>query len=431
MDEDSYLQTTPQEELAIEELRSRTAHIQLRVRLLNDAARNEKLTLLRYLRARDCDVGKALEMMEATARFRATYCLDDEALGGWRPPQALLEGATPGGPDGLQRWRTSPPSPGFFSLDGSPVYYNRIGQIDPETLLRSVTVYDLVMRNALTLQNTLDTAAAKGLREGRPVTFKVIIVQDLAGLCRKHVHKLGFRASGEIAKVGTNHFPETLRAVYLVNVPAIFSLIWSLIKHLFDERVREKVAVISGDPAPFLRGKIAPEHLPVALGGLARGEGGDDYCWPLIARGGPVREELHAHAPAEAFDFVEEPPAHVLANRGQLVAVADRSAPATTAVVSASREKKPSAIRRMRKASAKLTGARHFFSKPKESDAPMVIAPPPPRLARQPRQHGESEAVASHRVSQRASSARGRMLVLTWAAALLLLWLCGRLHLGN
>ena len=50
--------------------------------LLNDAARNEKLTLLRYLRARDCDVGKALEMMEATARFRATYCLDDEALGG-------------------------------------------------------------------------------------------------------------------------------------------------------------------------------------------------------------------------------------------------------------------------------------------------------------------------------------------------------------
>ena len=206
MDEDSYLQTTPQEELAIEELRSRTAHIQLRVRLLNDAARNEKLTLLRYLRARDCDVGKALEMMEATARFRATYCLDDEALGGWRPPQALLEGATPGGPDGLQRWRTSPPSPGFFSLDGSPVYYNRIGQIDPETLLRSVTVYDLVMRNALTLQNTLDTAAAKGLREGRPVTFKVIIVQDLAGLCRKHVHKLGFRASGEIANEARNRW---------------------------------------------------------------------------------------------------------------------------------------------------------------------------------------------------------------------------------
>ena len=103
---------------------------------------------VRYLRARDCDVGKALEMMEATARFRATYCLDDEALGGWRPPQALLEGATPGGPDGLQRWRTSPPSPGFFSLDGSPVYYNRIGQIDPETLLRSVTVYDLLVHKS-------------------------------------------------------------------------------------------------------------------------------------------------------------------------------------------------------------------------------------------------------------------------------------------
>ena len=147
------------------------------------------------------------------------------------------------------------------------------------------------------------------------------------------------------------------------------------------------------------------------------------YDWPDA--------RLRHFSPAEAFDFVEEPPAHVLANRGQLVAVADRSAPVTTAVVSASREKMPSAIRRMRKASAKLTGARHFFSKPKESDAPMVIAPPPSRLARQPRQHGESEAVASHRVSQRASSARGRMLVLTWAAALLLLWLCGRLHLGN
>ena len=217
-----------------------------------------------------------------------------------------------------------------------------------------MTVYDLVMRNALTLQNTLDTAAAKGFREGGPVTFKAIIVQDLAGLSRKHVHSLGFKASGEIAKVGANHFPETLRAVYLINVPSIFSLIWSLIKHLFDERVREKVAVISGDPAPFLRGKIAPEHIPVALGGLARGQDGDEYCWPHIARGGPVREALHVHAAAAAFDFVDQPPPHVLANRRQLVAVADRNdAPAATtaaAVVPASRAKKPSAIRRIRKA---------------------------------------------------------------------------------
>ena len=48
----------------------------------------------------------------------------------------------------------------------------------------------------------------------------------------------------------------------------------------------------------------------------------------------------------------------------------------------------------------------------------------PPRLARQPQQHGESEATGSHRIAQRGGNVRGRMAGLAWAAVLLLIWLC-------
>ena len=218
------------------------------MRLLNDAERNEKLTLLRYLRARDGDVGKAAAMMEATAKFREVFRLDEADLGGWRPPEALLSGGHPGGPDGLQRWRSCPPSRGYFTRDGSPIVYNRIGQIDPESLLRSVHMYDLLVRDALTLESVLGSAAAAARRTGGPVVFKVVVVQDLAGLGRKHMYSLGFKALGEMAKVAADHYPETLKACYLINAPAIFSLIWKLVQHMFDPNVRQKARARTGHP---------------------------------------------------------------------------------------------------------------------------------------------------------------------------------------
>ena len=45
-----------------------------------------------------------------------------------------------------------------------------------------------------------------------------------------------------------DHYPETLKACYLINAPAIFSLIWKLVQHMFDPNVRQKARARTGPP---------------------------------------------------------------------------------------------------------------------------------------------------------------------------------------
>ena len=66
-------------------------------------------------------------------------------------------------------------------------------------------MYDLLVRDALTLESVLGSAAAAARHTGGPVVFKVVVVQDLAGLGRKHMYSLGFKALGEMAKVAADH----------------------------------------------------------------------------------------------------------------------------------------------------------------------------------------------------------------------------------
>ena len=236
-----YLKTTAEEDASLLILREVAARLESPS--LQPA---DTLKLLQFLRARDGDAEKAAEMLAATASWRAKFALDDPLLGGWEPPDVIAAGFFPGGPTALLdgRWfGRSEPEPEYFDRDGSPVLYMRIGRIDAEGLLRSVAMHDIILVEALRLQRAFAQSAARARRDGRSRRFKIVVVQDLQGLGRHHLLPAGLRPLKLLARVCEDNFPETLKALYLINAPAIFSVVWRVVKLFFDPAVRAKFEV--------------------------------------------------------------------------------------------------------------------------------------------------------------------------------------------
>jgi len=92
-----------------------------------------------------------------------------------------------------------------------------------------------------------------------------IIIQDCQGLGLSH--KAGLEFVRRSAEIDQDCYPGMIRRTYFVNTPGVFSLIFSLIKPLIEERTIKKLEIL-GDAFkdPFLK-LIGEELLPPYLHG--------------------------------------------------------------------------------------------------------------------------------------------------------------------
>lgn len=73
----------------------------------------------------------------------------------------------------------------------------------------------------------------------------------------------------------------------IVNAPASFTFIWSVIKPWLSKDTVEKVDILGSDYQEVLLGLIGEENLPTSLGGGCECEGGCEYSFA-----GPWKEDL-------------------------------------------------------------------------------------------------------------------------------------------
>jgi hypothetical protein len=141
-------QLTPLEESRLCELKYglQAAH---KGKLPNDAH------LLRFLRARDFDVGKARDMVIASLLWRKQHNVD-KILQEFKPPSVLLQ-FFPG------CWH-----PGN-DKEGRPVFILRLGQMDVKGLLRSVGLEDIVKFTLLICEQGLMKTAEATKTLGQPI----------------------------------------------------------------------------------------------------------------------------------------------------------------------------------------------------------------------------------------------------------------------
>jgi len=214
----------------------------------------DESVILRFLRARDCNVDKAFEMLKNSLHWRRQHHVDT-ILQSWNPPADLLE-YYPGG------WHHQ-------DKDGRPIYIIRLGSMDIKGLMKSVGEDGFVKQVVCINEEATVKCKEATLKFGRPITNWTCIC-DLEGLSMRHLWRPGVRALLNIIEVVEANYPETIARLLIVRAPKVFGVVWTLLYPFIDENTRKKFLIYTGDDYQGPGGLadfVVPDYLPEFLGG--------------------------------------------------------------------------------------------------------------------------------------------------------------------
>ena len=117
-----------------------------------------------------------------------------------------------------------------------------------------------------TLLDDVDEVGVRPLDPGgyflKIIDCRNIGLGDCGGSCLKYFNLVG---------AVNRHSPERVWRTIVINAPAAFGVVWSIVSPLLEPQVRAKVTVLRSDYASTLRELVDPSCLPKAFGG-------DDDC---------------------------------------------------------------------------------------------------------------------------------------------------------
>uniref|UniRef100_A0A3Q0ST57 SEC14-like lipid binding 7 n=1 Tax=Amphilophus citrinellus TaxID=61819 RepID=A0A3Q0ST57_AMPCI len=228
--------------------------------------------LLRWLRARSFSVQKAEVMIRKHMEFRKQMKVDT-IISDWKPPE-VIEKYVSGGMCGYDR-------------EGSPIWYDVIGPLDPKGLLMSATKQDFLKTKIQHTEMLRQECQKQSKKLGKNIE-SITLIYDCEGLGLKHMWKPAIETYGEILTMFEDNYPEGLKRVFLIRAPKIFPVAYNLIKHFLCEETRRKIIVLGSNWQEVLREHIDPEQLPVVYGGTLTDPDGDPRCRTMINFGGTV-----------------------------------------------------------------------------------------------------------------------------------------------
>nr|XP_057910113.1 SEC14-like protein 2 [Doryrhamphus excisus] len=227
--------------------------------------------LLRWLRARSFNVAKAEAMIRKHIDFRRNMKVD--ILSDWTPPEVIRRYVS-GGMCG-------------YDKEGSPIWYDVIGPLDPKGLLMSATKQDFMRTKIRNIEMLQRECRQQSKKLGKNVE-SITLIYDCEGLGLKRLWKPAIETYGEILTMFEDNYPEGLKRVFLIKAPKLFPMAYSLIKHFLCEETRRKLVVLGGNWQEVLRDHVNAEQLPIAYGGTRTDPDGDPRCRTMINYGGTV-----------------------------------------------------------------------------------------------------------------------------------------------
>uniref|UniRef100_A0A3P8ZA78 SEC14-like lipid binding 7 n=1 Tax=Esox lucius TaxID=8010 RepID=A0A3P8ZA78_ESOLU len=174
-----------------------------------------------------------------------------------------------------------------YDLEGSPIWYDIIGPLDPKGLMLSCTKQDF-MRTKIRDTELLRIECQKQTEKLGKSVEMVTLIYDCEGLGLKHLWKPALEAYGEILTMFEENYPEGLKRVFLIKTPKLFPMAYNLVKHFLSEETRRKICILGSNWQEELRKYIDPEQLPVVYGGILTDPDGDPHCRTMINYGGNV-----------------------------------------------------------------------------------------------------------------------------------------------
>lgn len=111
-------------------------------------------------------------------------------------------------------------------------------------------------------------------------TDKNTVIFDCTGMGFHQFHWPALNLLKTITEIDQAYYPERLGMLFIVNAPALFTRIWSIVKKWLDERMLEKIHILGSDYQSVLLEYIEADKLPKFLGGSCTCEHMKGGCCP-------------------------------------------------------------------------------------------------------------------------------------------------------
>lgn len=218
----------------------------------------DRADLLRFLRARKLNVSKAADFLQADLDWRrengvdARRDEDAEVVLGCDPAQ--LQAVLPHCLKGTDK-------------SGRPIIFKHFGaQCELRKLLAHTTLDKLQDYNWY-----INEQYSRRLRELGADKWVVII--DAKGWYPALADVFAFKVLKSMANTDSDHYPERLGSITVINAPMSISIVWKVVRAWLDEDTRVKVDIISSGDQKRARERLLsiadPSELPLQYGGTS------------------------------------------------------------------------------------------------------------------------------------------------------------------
>ncbi|KXZ52791.1 hypothetical protein GPECTOR_8g179 [Gonium pectorale] len=248
---------------------------------------HDYFTLRRFLRARTYDLERALVMFRDFVNWRAEHSVDTILTDFEFTERAAFLDAYP---------------QGYHKLDkqGRPIYIQLIGKIDVPAIYRITDEERMFKFHVQEYERCVKVIMPICSQLAKRKIDQTFGIMDVKGVGLTKLTGDVKRMLGKFTKTDQDNYPEMLGHICIINAPAIFRMVWNLVKGMIDVRTQQKIELLGPNYMEGLLKHVDIESIPDFLGGKSKGSLLDDVGpWSdkqLMARMGIDLEALRTGA---------------------------------------------------------------------------------------------------------------------------------------
>ncbi|GFR43959.1 hypothetical protein Agub_g5102 [Astrephomene gubernaculifera] len=220
-------------------------------------------TLRRFLRARTYDLERALKMFQDHVNWRQEHDIDNILKDFHFEERGKFLAAYP---------------QGYHKLDkqGRPIYIQLIGKIDVHGILACTDEDRMFKFHVQEYERCVKVIMPVCSRLANRKIDQTFGIMDVRGVGISALTGDVKRMLTKFTKTDQDNYPEMLGHICIINAPAIFRMVWSIVKGMIDVRTQQKIEILGSNYMDALQKHVDIECIPEWLGGKSHGTLLDD-----------------------------------------------------------------------------------------------------------------------------------------------------------